>query len=59
MSWLSRTRRGGAFSHAYHYRTLHGAYNDTLSGEDTRHQTSILRHGYALAKQQTQNFMLT
>jgi len=49
----------GEFGNAYHYRTLHGAYNDTLSGEDTRRQTSTLRYGYELAKQQAQNFILT
>ena len=49
----------GEFDNAYRYRTLHVAYNDTLSGEDTRRNASTLRYGYELAKQKAQNFILT
>ena len=47
------------FHQAYRYRTLHLAYNDTLSGEETRRQTSTLRYGYELDKKQAQIALLT
>ena len=47
------------FNEAYRYRTLYMAYNDTLSGEDTRRQTSTLRYDYELDKKQAQIALLT
>ncbi|WP_210519423.1 tetratricopeptide repeat-containing sensor histidine kinase [Hymenobacter terricola] len=49
----------GDFARAYHYRNLHLAYNDTLSGEDTQRRTSALRYSYELEKKQTQIALLT
>lgn len=46
------------FNEAYRYRTLYMAYNDTLSGEDTRRQTSTLRYDYELDKKQAQIALL-
>ncbi|MCC3153551.1 tetratricopeptide repeat protein [Hymenobacter sp. BT770] len=47
------------FEQAYRYRTLHMAYNDSLSGEDTQRRTSALRFGYELDRKQAQINLLT
>ncbi|WP_317241600.1 tetratricopeptide repeat protein [Hymenobacter sp. 5414T-23] len=46
------------FEQAYHYRTLHLAYNDTLFGKDTQLSTSALRYGYELDRKQAQIALL-
>ena len=47
------------FAQAYYFRNLHLAYNDTLSGEDTRRRTSRLRYDYELTSKQAQINLLT
>ena len=47
------------FAQAYYFRNLHLAYNDTLSGEDTRRRTSRLRYDYELTGKQAQINLLT
>ncbi|GAB3867139.1 hypothetical protein GCM10028824_08880 [Hymenobacter segetis] len=47
------------FAQAYYFRNLHLAYNDTLSGEDTRRRTSRLRYDYELTSKQAQIDLLT
>ncbi|QDA58920.1 tetratricopeptide repeat-containing sensor histidine kinase [Hymenobacter jejuensis] len=49
----------GNFAQAYRHRTMHLAYNDSLSGEEIQRQTSALRHNYELEKKQAQITMLT
>jgi signal transduction histidine kinase len=44
----------GNFARAYDFQRLYTAYSDTLTGQNTQHQTALLQYNYGLAEKQSQ-----